>query len=147
MNTKKCSICDETKDISLFYKKQNGVTHRCNSCEKEYQAKYYLLNKDVRIATARLHSERTLDANRKLIVEHLKNNPCVDCGEADILVLQFDHLRNKTFNVSAMAISGQRQPSTKKVLEEISKCEVRCANCHQRKTARSVGWWKLRYID
>lgn len=28
-----------------------------------------------------------------------------------------------------------------KILEEISKCEIRCKNCHSLKTAERGGWW------
>lgn len=147
MNTKKCTICNEVKDISLFYKKLNGVTHRCNSCEKEYQQQYYITNRDKRIATAKHHAKKTIESNRKLVIDFLKNNPCIDCGETDILVLQFDHRENKKFNVSSMLSYGHRPPSTKKILEEISKCDIRCANCHQRKTAHSFGYWKIQYLN
>lgn len=28
-----------------------------------------------------------------------------------------------------------------RVWEEIQKCEVRCANCHRRRTAKQFGWY------
>jgi hypothetical protein len=29
-----------------------------------------------------------------------------------------------------------------RILAEIAKCQVRCANCHRRKTARDFKWFK-----
>jgi hypothetical protein len=29
-----------------------------------------------------------------------------------------------------------------RILEELQKCDVRCANCHRRKTARDFKWFK-----
>jgi hypothetical protein len=31
-----------------------------------------------------------------------------------------------------------------RVRAEIEKCDVRCVNCHRRKTARDFGWLKIR---
>jgi hypothetical protein len=144
--TKVCSICNVTKEITQFYKKRNNVTHRCIECEANYQKEYYRKNRLKRIAVAKSHSVKVAEQNRKIVVEHLRNNPCVDCGESDILVLQFDHFENKQFDVAAMVSNSGRPYSTKKVLNEISKCQVRCANCHQRKTAKTSNYWKLEYI-
>jgi hypothetical protein len=60
-----------------------------------------------------------------------KLHPCVDCGETDYRVLQFDHIdpMTKIANVTRLA----SESSMAAVIEEISKCEVRCANCHQLK--------------
>ena len=68
---------------------------------------------------------------------------CIDCGEKDILVLEFDHVvGNKSMNISEMR-SGLY--SLKKIAEEIAKCEVRCANCHRRKTAKTFTYWKVKF--
>lgn len=144
--TKICSICNIEKDVTDFHKKRNGRTHRCKSCEKAYQLNYYKKNRDKRIETAKIHSSKIVQKNRELVVEHLRKNPCVDCGERDILTLQFDHLENKKKAIAVMLSTTQRPPTTKRLLEEMSKCVVRCANCHQRKTAKESNYWKLQYI-
>lgn len=70
--------------------------------------------------------------NRVFVDEYLKNHPCVDCGEADPLVLDFDHVFGvKLKSISAMISAGTKLFTLK---EEIMKCQVRCANCHRRIT-------------
>jgi len=55
------------------------------------------------------------------------------------MVLEFDHVRGtKSGNISEMMRGGF---SWKRVLEEIEKCEIRCANCHRRKTAVQFQWF------
>ncbi len=51
------------------------------------------------------------------------------------MVLEFDHLKDKAFNIGA-SLSGRSWAS---ILDEIAKCEVVCANCHRRRTARRRG--------
>lgn len=63
--------------------------------------------------------------------EYLLANPCVDCGASDPVVLQFDHLREKTRAVAQMINRCARWEG---ILAEIAKCEVRCGNCHRRAT-------------
>jgi hypothetical protein len=66
---------------------------------------------------------------------YLAEHPCVDCGEDDIRVLEFDHVcpENKVANVGRMACDGC---SVKRLEIEVAKCEVRCANCHRRRTRK-----------
>lgn len=81
-----------------------------------------------------LRLERT-----RYLLEHFRTHPCTDCGESDPVVLEFDHLRDKLFDVSA-ALTQRAWPS---ILAEIAKCEVVCSNCHRRRTARRVGTLRL----
>jgi hypothetical protein len=55
------------------------------------------------------------------------------------MVLDFDHLRDKKLEVSTLARRGARIAT---IAAEIAKCQVRCANCHRRKTAKERGWYR-----
>jgi hypothetical protein len=69
---------------------------------------------------------------------YLLDNPCIDCGEPDIAVLEFDHVRGeKRANISTMVQNIVRWDT---IRSEIEKCDVRCANCHRRRTRRSLKW-------
>lgn len=83
--------------------------------------------------------------NRAIILQHLKQHPCIDCGETDPIVLEFDHRdrSSKKFDIAAA-----RNKSFRSLMAEIAKCDIRCANCHRRKTWReSGGHWKSRKPD
>ena len=67
---------------------------------------------------------------------YLLDHPCVDCGEFDPLVLEFDHIRKKRKTISSLVRSCT---GWEKILKEIARCEVRCANCHRRKHLLALG--------
>jgi len=105
--------------------------------QKEASRRHYVANRDKVIAKAKEYSIKVRVRIRAFITAHLKANPCVDCGEANIIVLEFDHIGDdKDFNLSDAARKGV---SMKKLNAEIAKCEVRCANCHRRKTYQRSG--------
>jgi hypothetical protein len=86
---------------------------------------------------------RAAERKRRLVIRewlynYLASHACVDCGENDPIVLQFDHIRDKTYNISNMS----RSYGLESIKEEIDKCEVRCANCHLRRTAKQQNWYK-----
>jgi hypothetical protein len=55
---------------------------------------------------------------------------CADCGYKDNPAgMEFDHLSDKLYNVSAMA-----RYSKAKVLAELDKCDVVCGTCHNIRT-------------
>lgn len=77
---------------------------------------------------------------RKLLFEFLSQRSCVDCGETDPIVLEFDHQDAKSkFKTIAQMLSGHY--SWQSVEKEIRKCDVRCANCHRRKTHVQLQYW------
>ncbi len=74
------------------------------------------------------------------IREYLSTHSCVDCGESDIRCLEFDHVRGKKSNNVSKLISNVC--SLNRIKLEIKKCDVRCANCHRKKTSDIQGWYK-----
>lgn len=78
--------------------------------------------------------------NKKFILDYLKNNSCVACGESDVVVLEFDHIKDKTYNISHMVGSCKK---IQDIILEIQKCQVLCSNCHRRKTAKEFNWYKF----
>ncbi len=70
---------------------------------------------------------------RGKLFEYLSSKKCIDCGEKDPIVLDFDHIDpNKKFKPVSKLLSGHWSWSS--LTHEIAKCEIRCANCHRRKT-------------
>lgn len=69
------------------------------------------------------------DRNRQIVTEYLQTHPCVDCGNTDVRVLEFDHVRGKKLGNISHAV--HQTWSEEKLLNEIAKCEVRCCNCHR----------------
>jgi hypothetical protein len=77
-------------------------------------------------------SNRPLRARNLLfLLDYLRAEPCVDCGEADPVVLDFDHVGEKRWGVVQLA---GRECSLAALEREIAECEIRCANCHRRRT-------------
>jgi hypothetical protein len=107
--------------------------------QREASRRHYEKNRDRVIAKAKEYSVKARVRIRAFITAHLKANPCVDCGEANTIVLEFDHIGEagtKHFNISDATRKGV---SMKKLKDEIAKCEVRCANCHRKKTYERSG--------
>jgi hypothetical protein len=109
----------------------------CRDCFAAYGKEYYRKNRDAQKARLLRNAAARKADNKSRVIEYLREHPCVDCGEADIVVLQFDHVANKERDVARM-LSGSWTWSA--IEREIAKCEVRCANCHRLRTA-------LRYLQ
>lgn len=144
---KTCTVCKLDKNLSFFNKKsksKDGLQNICKECCKIRSDEHYVNNKESRKLIIRQQKVLRRSLVREHVFAYLKLHPCVDCGEGDIIVLDFDHISdNKRYNVSTMLAAGYQVET---VMSEIEKCEVRCANCHRRKTAKQLGWAKLDFI-
>jgi hypothetical protein len=99
---------------------------------------YYHRDRLGRGERRRRNSATYRERNRIRVLDYLKTHPCVDCGEKDAVVLEFDHVRGvKLGDVSVLTRSAI---SWRRISAEIEKCEVRCANCHRSKTAKHLAW-------
>lgn len=101
---------------------------------------WYLKHRDEHLERVAERKRRVRTENRKAVLTYLLAHPCVDCGERDPDVLDFDHVRGeKRSEVTDLAFHNSLNWAAVEV--EIAKCEVRCANCHRRKTRKSLGWY------
>lgn len=64
---------------------------------------------------------------------------CKVCGEKDPVVLQYDH-RDRSSKISTVTQLISDRHSFTTIKEEIRKCDILCANCHLRKTAKQLNW-------
>ena len=137
---KNCSICKLPQ--TEFYKNRyqpDGLQTYCKGCAIERSKKRYKNFSAEQKQEIKDRTHRMSIINRQFLWDYLKEHSCVDCPEKDPICLDFDHQRDKKKNVSSLASSGV---SLETIKEEIAKCEVRCSNCHRRKTAIQFGWYK-----
>ena len=143
---KTCSKCKLSKKASEFNKQKrnkDGLNFQCRKCQNQWQREHYKKS-ERRKKQVRKNDKAAVQRTRTFIAEYLKNHPCIDCGYSNILALEFDHLRDKKFEIAdkiSTAISKE------KIQQEINKCEVVCSNCHKIRTSdRMGGNWKAKYM-
>lgn len=134
-----CPKCDRDKDDDQFTRKGNGYQPYCGECNKLAKQIWYQQNKVSVIAKSRERKKRDAEIKREWIRSYLEKHTCSDCPETDLVVLEFDHLRDKEKSVSRLIQDG----SLAKLKAEVEKCEVVCANCHRRRTSQRSGSWRL----
>jgi len=140
---KTCTKCGRRKKETSFCfknKEQGTRQSRCRDCTREDMREQYRKNKSYYVDKAKRVTKRMIEDNREKLLEYLESHPCVDCGEIDPVVLQFDHVNEDKENDVAQLM---RQRTWDSVLKEIDKCVIRCANCHARKTAKERKFWKI----
>lgn len=138
---KQCNRCGESKALEEFQKRarnKDGYADMCKVCKRAYDNAHYKAHPDRRLSI-RANSDKRIAEVQEWIRQYFAEHPCVDCGETDIVVLEFDHVSDKEQNIAHLMKTG----NVASVQKEVAKCEVRCCNCHRRKTARTLGSWRI----
>ncbi len=134
MRKKRCPKCDQPKHVNQFGWKNQAKGLRdvyCRTCRRTYNRSHYDRNKSAYRARNRRANERQREWLRTL-----KVGPCVDCRKKyPPCVMDFDH-RDPTGKIANVSVMIQRWNSKKKVLAEIAKCDLVCANCHRLRTCK-----------
>ena len=123
MTIYKCSKCKKDKPASDFHpRKTKGkriVRSWCKDC-------------------SRADSQKRHQAARDAVWE-LKRAPCTDCGKTyNPWQMQFDHVKGKKEFEIQKGIRNRYK--LEKMLVEIAKCELVCANCHADRTYLRLGY-------
>lgn len=139
-----CSGCSEERDVEQDFNwkvKNRGLRHtRCKYCQSLASKQHYKTHKQTYLERVRTREVRVIEDNQKRLAGYLSQHPCIDCGQSDIRVLEFDHVRgNKSNNIAWMVGKGS---SWSTIETEIEKCEVRCANCHRIKECGKSRSWR-----
>lgn len=69
----------------------------------------------------------------RAIINNAKQQGCIVCGEKEICCLDFHHIHDKEFEVSTGT-----EVSLDRLIAEINKCVVLCANCHRKLHAGKI---------
>jgi len=140
-----CSRCRVAKPLADFPIK-NATKGRyrsyCRPCCSAYGKEHYRKNVAAYVSRSKARAALDRPRNRRFVAAYLSTHGCVDCGEADPVVLEFDHRdpTTKTEGVGRLVHTSR----VAVVRTEIEKCDVRCGNCHRIRTATQFGSYRLR---
>jgi hypothetical protein len=85
---------------------------------------------EVRRSREKFHRSR---GRHRTLLDELKQQPCADCGGAfPLACMEFDHRDPTTKAGLVPQLTGR--VGIAKLLEEIAKCDIVCANCHRKRT-------------
>jgi hypothetical protein len=126
-----CTKCNDPKPRDAFGTTAGCRVKRCKKClaaaarySWETSLEFREKHKD--------QQQRRIVENQRFLYNYLKENGCVDCAERNPLCLQFDHvIGEKRDCVTSLTVCSLEVLKT-----EISKCVIRCANCHAKKTVQ-----------
>lgn len=129
----KCKVQKPHEDFGKNRCSYDGFQTYCRGCRKTIDAKFYSQRIGEKRDRYTSQQKRRIQQMQENVLKYLQEHPCIDCGENDPIVLEFDHVRGVKIREVSQVV---RTWCWQRILQEISKCVIRCANCHRRKTAR-----------
>jgi hypothetical protein len=122
---KRCGRCGVEKPLDAFHRRGAVRQAWCKECRRVYDAAYHRATRAVR-----LEQKRIRRAHVWVWYRSLKQKPCADCGGSfHHSAMHWDHLPGAE-KQAEVSILMKRTQSKRRVLQEIAKCELVCANCH-----------------
>ena len=97
--------------------------------QKEAVRRHYLKNKEEIKARSFKRNKVQRVRNREFVMSIKEISECIDCGENNPLVLDFDHVKGE--KIMAISDMSNKAYGIDTISKEMDKCEVRCANCHR----------------
>jgi hypothetical protein len=100
---RRCGRCGESKSTDSIAWRRKGrgqLDNYCRPCRAEYKQEHYRANKQRYVDNAAKRRRTEMEARMGFLLDFFSDNPCVDCGENDPVVLEFDHLGDKEFNIT-----------------------------------------------
>jgi hypothetical protein len=124
-------MCGLYKEFSEFHKysKGSGYQSYCKPCKKADDHKRHADNRVHRVELQKLRRVGLA----AWMWQIKRENSCTDCaGFFHPIAMQWDHIEdNKEIEISNAVKMGW---STNRILQEVAKCELVCANCHAIRT-------------
>lgn len=101
----------------------------CVECHREAGRQNYRDNKERYFKQAKKRDDQIDE-----LINSYKSKPCTDCGVSyPPYVMDLDHI-DPTKKVLKISTMRRRKMAFDKIIEEMDKCEVVCANCHRERT-------------
>lgn len=131
--SKRCCVCQVEKPFEDFNRRAaspSGYQGKCRQCSKAASKKHYEESPKYYQQKAR---NRKLDIKAEVSILK-QGKPCVDCGGVfHPVAMDFDH-RDPKGKVGGIATLASRSWSLDRILDEVAKCDLVCANCHRVRT-------------
>ena len=129
---KTCGTFRQSKPLSEFNRKASRpdrLQEVCRDCNRASSRRYYAANREAHVRTIVERTARHREEAKRFLVDYLRAHACVDCGNRDLRVLDFDHRpgEGKRSDVMRMVKDGF---SIARIQDEIARCDARCRNRH-----------------
>ena len=156
---KQCRRCKIDLPSEMFWENKtnkDGLQPYCKICQRawrrEWRAKYKekygeydgkKYNQENGERFAQLKSARIAKLYEWL--NELKQAPCTDCKQTfNPVCMDFDHLDGSA-KIKGITKMVNETYSKERIIQEIEKCELVCANCHRLRTwasGREMPWYE-----
>ena len=128
MDKKTCPRCRKSKPVSEFHRVRRGsdrLRGPCKACVSlEGKARVFTPEQKARAKAKQDETRAWMDS--------LKAEPCTDCGGTfPPVCMDWDHLPGV---LKVRSVGLLLTYSRERILAEVAKCELVCANCHRIRT-------------